>query len=225
MLAVTSAAARESNGLDSVWRNLYLWAVLAFLILVPIGCPLLRLEPPPVTAVLPNYELIDTEGQPFGTEQLAGQVYVASFFFTRCTSICPMLTRSMSSLLRRYREQGIDGIHLVSISVDGEYDTPEQLSEYARRHEIDRETWTLLTGTPEQLRVLLIEGFLVPLGRPEEDEDGVLDIAHAGRLVLVDAWGQVRGYYGSDERGLDEVFRHSQLVLAEERRPPPPRAS
>ena len=215
--------AREFDEIDPVLHRLYKWAVLACSIIVPIGCS----EPPapPVMAVLPDYELIDSQRRPFGTEQLAGQVYVANFFFTRCKTMCPMLTRSMSSLLRRYREQDVDGIHLVSISVDGDYDTPEQLSAYAGRHAIDAEAWTLLTGTPEQLRALVIEGFRVPLGRPEEDEHGLMDIAHAGRLVIVDGSGRVRGYHGSDERGLDEVFQRSQLVLAEERPPPQPRSS
>jgi protein SCO1/2 len=220
---VNAGDARESIDIDPLRQPAHTWAVLACLIIVPIGCS--DLSPPPVMAVLPNYELIDSQRRPFGSEHLAGRVYVANFFFTRCTTMCPMLTRSMSSLLRRYREQELDGIHLVSISVDGEYDTPKRLSEYAERHAIDAEAWTLLTGTPEQLRALVVEGFRVPLGGPEEDEHGLMDIAHAGRLVLVDGSGQVRGYHGSDERSLDEIFRRSQLVLAEEHPPRPPRPS
>jgi protein SCO1/2 len=170
--------------------------------------------------VLPSYDLIDSRAEPFGSEQLAGNVYVANFFFTRCTTVCPMLTSSMSKLLRRYREGGVDGIRLVSISVDGAYDTPDQLAAYAERFEIETESWSLLTGPPEQVRPLVIEGFRLPLGDRHEDERG-MDIAHAGRLVLVDRWGQVRGYYASDASGLDELFRRSQHVLEEKHRPPP----
>lgn len=179
--------------------------------------------PPPVLGALPDFELTDSRGRPFGTEQLAGCVYLANFFFTRCTTVCPALTRSMSSLLPRYRERGVDGIHLVSISVDGQHDTPEKLSEFASRHAIDPQGWTLLTGTPDQLRALLIEGFRVPLGRPVTDERGLMDIAHAERLVLVDRRGRVRGYYGSDDHGLDELFQSSLHVL--EDGPPPGRST
>ena len=204
-----------------IWRNPRRWVAPACTILVLMaGC--FGPPPPPVVTVLPSYDLIDRHGEPFGTEQLAGQVYVANFFFTRCTTMCPMLTNSMSKLLRRYREGGIEGIRLVSISVDGAHDTPDQLAAYAERHEIETEAWSLLTGPPEQVRPLVLEGFRLPLGDRQEDEQGMMDIAHAERLVLVDRWGQVRGYYGSHASGLDELFRRSLHVLEEKRRPPPP---
>ncbi len=201
------------------WPSSYLWAHPAWLSLVLMaGC--FGPPPPPVMTVLPSYNLIDSRAEPFGTEQLAGQVYVANFFFTRCTTVCPMLTNSMSKLLRRYREGGVDGIRLVSISVDGAYDTPDQLAAYAERFEIETEVWSLLTGPPEQVRPLVVKGFRLPLGDRHEDERG-MDIAHAGRLVLVDRWGQVRGYYASDASGLNELFKRSQHVLEEKHRPPP----
>ncbi len=202
-----------------IFRGSYLWAAPASLILVLLaGC--FGPPPPPVMTVLPSYDLIDSRGEPFGSEQLAGQVYVANFFFTRCTSVCPMLTNSMSKLLRRYREAGIEGIRLVSISVDGAHDTPDQLAAYAERYEIETEAWSLLTGPSEQVRPLVLEGFRLPLGDRQEDGRGVMDIAHAGRLVLVDRWGQVRGYYASDASGLGQLFRSSQHVLEEKHRPP-----
>ena len=204
-----------------IWRSPYLWAATAWLILVPMaGC--FEPPPPPVMTVLPSYDLIDSSGEPFGTEQLAGQVYVANFFFTRGTSVCPMLTNSMSKLQRRYSEGGIEGIRLVSISVDGAHDTPDQLAEYAERYEIETEAWSLLTGPPEQVRPLVLEGFRLPLGDRQEDEPGLMDIAHASRLVLVDRWGRVRGYYGSDASGLEALLNGSQKVLEEKHRPPPP---
>ncbi len=124
--------------LARIWRSPTLWAAPARLILVLMaGC--FGPPPPPVMTVLPSYDLIVSRGEPFGTEQLSGQVYVANFFFTRCTSVCPMLTNSMSKLLRRYREGGIEGIRLVSISVNGAHDTPDQLAAYAERYEIETE--------------------------------------------------------------------------------------
>ncbi len=202
-------------------RDPYRWAASACTILVLMaGC--FGPAPPPVLTVLPSYDLIDSRGEPFGTEQLAGQVYVANFFFTRCTSVCPMLMNSMSKLLRRYREGGIEGIRLVSISVDGEHDKPDQLAAFAERNKIETEAWSLLTGPAEQVRPLVLEGFRLPLGDWQQDEQGLMDIAHAGRLVLVDRWGQVRGYYASNASGLAELFERSQHLLAEKHRPAPP---
>ena len=127
----------------------------------------------------------------------------------------------MSSLQRRYQASGIGGIRLVSISVDGAHDTPEQLAAYAERHEIDTGSWSLLTGPRAQVRTLAVEGFLLPFGDLQEDEQGLIDIAHAGRIVLIDRWGQVRAYFDGSKSSLDELFEQSQHVLAEKDRPSP----
>ena len=61
---------------------------------------------PEVLIDLPAWELVDQDGDRFGSADLAGQVYIASFFFTRCKTICPALTRSMRSLQDRLAEPG-----------------------------------------------------------------------------------------------------------------------
>jgi cytochrome oxidase Cu insertion factor (SCO1/SenC/PrrC family) len=105
----------------------------------------------------------------------------------------------------------------VSITVDPEYDTPEILGEYAKTLGVDPERWTLLTGDPEAVRRLVVDGFKTPLVAPPPGGPGPIDIAHTGKLVLVDGSGRIRGYYGTDELGLDEVFNRAQHVLRQER--------
>ena len=43
------------------------------------------------------------------------------------------------------------------------------------------------------------------------------DIPHTTKVVLVDPHGNIRGYYDTDENGLDEVFNRAQHVLKEAR--------
>ncbi len=74
-----------------------------------------------------------------------GRPIVLNFIFTTCTSICPL----MSSVLARFeRKLGADAdtVHLMSISIDPEQDTPARLREYARRFHAGRE-WQYYTGT------------------------------------------------------------------------------
>jgi len=180
--------------------------------------PVLRREPapPPVLGQLPEFRLTASRGGAFGTAELEGQVYVTSFFFTRCLSICPLLTAAMGRLQQRYDEAGIEGVRLVSISVDPEYDTPERLRKYGEVHGVDPRRWTLLTGEADEIRRLVVEGFRTPLGEPETSGD-LVEIAHTGKLVLVDGRGAIRGYYASDATGLDEVYHRSRHILRESR--------
>ena len=61
----------------------------------------------------------------------------------------------------------------------------------------------------------------LPFGDLQEDEQGLIDIVHAGRIVLIDRWGQVRAYYDGSKSSLDALFEQSQHVLAEKHRPSP----
>jgi protein SCO1/2 len=183
--------------------------------------PLLRREPPPPPVVgrLPDFSLVAASGEPFGSENLRGKVWVASFFFTRCPSICPELMKSMAELQRRYAEErGLAAIRLVSISVDPANDTPERLREAAGRYGVDPARWVLLTGDPDRVRDLCVNGFKLAMSDPVPGAGGAIDIAHSGKLVLVDPDGGIRGYYASDEMGIDEVFWRSTHVLHEAER-------
>jgi protein SCO1/2 len=203
-----------------VLRNPFLWAFVAGIVCLTAIRPLLRHEPEPPGVLwrLPAFRLIAEDGSTFSKDDLAGRVWVANLFFTRCTSICPHLTRSMSALQRRYDEAGVDSVRLLSITVDPEYDSPGQLRAYARDHGIDTKRWRLLTGDRERIRALVVGGLHAAMGDPPADGADLFDIAHAGHLFLVDADGGVRGFYATDAAGLDEVFHRSRHVLDEQRR-------
>jgi protein SCO1/2 len=199
------------------WYNPYFLATVAGLILIPLMRPLMVFEPdpPPKLADLPSFSLLDTAGEPFGSADLEGRVYVANFIFTRCIAICPTLTSAMARLDRRYVEEGVEGIHLVSVTVDPAFDTPEKLAAYGRGFGVDPLRWTMLTGPPEQVERLIEQGFKTGIGAPEPLGEGIVDIAHSGKFVLVDQSGGIRGYYDTDPEGLDEIFHRSQHVLKE----------
>ncbi len=197
--------------------NPWFLAALVGVVLIPALRPLLRIEPdpPPVLRQLPDWRLVDQDGEVFGSAELAGEVYVASFVFTRCATVCPRLTAEVSRLGRRYREEGVEGVRLVSFSVDPEHDTPERLRDYAGSRGLDLERWSLVTGNEQELRSVVVDGFALPMGERIDLAGGLVDVAHAARLVLVDGAGGVRGYYGSDAVGLDEVFHRTRQILAE----------
>jgi protein SCO1/2 len=70
---------------------------------------------------------------------------VLSFIFTTCTTICPMTSQILSMLQQKLGDDR-DKVHLVSISIDPEQDTPARLREYAARFKAGPE-WRHYTGT------------------------------------------------------------------------------
>lgn len=196
-------------------RNPWLWTFLLGVLLLTLIRPLLQRvpEPPPILGRLPAFSLVDSEGKPFGLEDLRGRAAVVSFFFTRCASICPLIQRSMHRLQDEIEKNGTGGIRLLSISVDPGHDTPERLRAYATELGVHGERWTLLTGEDEAIRRLVVEGFKVPMGDAlPGTSPGLFEIAHTGKLVLIDAEGAIRGYYDTDELGLEEVYSRARQV-------------
>jgi len=61
-----------------------------------------------------------------------GRPVVVSFIYTTCTTICPLTSMTLSELQRKLGA-GRDKVHLVSISIDPEQDTPARLRDYAHK--------------------------------------------------------------------------------------------
>ena len=96
---------------------------------------------------VPDVRLVRDDGKVVSLpeEMNDGRPVVLNFIFTTCTSICP----AMSSVFAQFeRRLGVDAgkVHLMSISLDPEQDTPARLVEYARRFHAGPE-WQHYTGT------------------------------------------------------------------------------
>jgi protein SCO1/2 len=59
------------------------------------------------------------------------------------------------------------------------------------------------------MRELLLGGFKVPMDEREQLGEDLFDVGHSGKVVLVDRKGKIRGYYNTDEAGLDELYTRS----------------
>ena len=76
-----------------------------------------------------------------------GRPVVLNFIFTTCSSICPLMSQVFSQFERQLGADR-DRVHLMSISVDPEEDTPARLREYAQKFRAGPE-WQHYTGTVE----------------------------------------------------------------------------
>jgi protein SCO1/2 len=148
------------------------------------------------------FSLVRESGQPYGTADLAGKVWVGDFVYLGCTESCPMLTTRMSGLQRRIAEEesrlgGSLPVRLVSITVDPQNDTTQRLSEYATRWGADPKRWAFATGSSSDIQHVVADGFKIAYGKAD-DGAGAFEIMHGNWFVLVDAEGDIRGYYSTD---------------------------
>jgi protein SCO1/2 len=170
-----------------------------------------RPEPLPHYGGLPPFVLTAESGQPLRLDDLRGQVFAASFIFTRCTTICPVITGRLQRIQDATRDLG-PAFRLVSFSVDPEHDTPAVLARYAAEHHADPRRWTFVTGDYAALQRTVVEGFKEVMERgPDRSPESIL---HGSHVVLVDGAGRIRGYYDANDADcVERVVRDARALV------------
>jgi protein SCO1/2 len=139
---------------------------------------------------VPEFQLINQDGNNFGSADLRGKIWIADFVYSTCPGPCPMISSRMSELQKPLEKTDV---HLVSFTVDPAKDTPEVLRTYAERLQAEPGRWDFLTGAQSTIYNLSRNGFKLAVG----EEKGVP--IHSTRMILVDRHGAIRGYYDAAE--------------------------
>lgn len=100
-----------------------------------------------VDYALPPVELVRDDGKTVSLvdELNDGRPVILTFIYTSCTTICPMISQTLERLQGELGSDR-DKVHIVSISIDPEEDTPARLKAYAARFEAGPE-WQYYTGS------------------------------------------------------------------------------
>lgn len=138
---------------------------------------------------VPEFRLTNQNGQPFGSTELKGKIWIADFIFTSCPGPCPIISSRMAEMQKPLEDSDV---HLVSFTVDPETDTPEVLRDYAERLHAKPGRWEFLTGQQNVIYDLTRNGFKLAVAAASEENPQPI---HATRAVLVDRRGTIRGYY------------------------------
>jgi len=213
---------------SNAYRKLFRSGLLLVLLFVGYGLFLINRSgsggsgapsaaPLPVLRTLSSMELVDQEGEPVNLQTFRGQPWFANIIFTRCPGPCARMTQKMRQLQEALPEEASE-VQLVSLTTDPDFDTPEVLSQYARKFQADTRSWKFLTGTKEEIvRVSTQEWLLVMLEKGEAERESPNDIfLHSTLTVLMDGLGRIRGTYEILEEGqLEEALADLQRLLQE----------
>jgi cytochrome oxidase Cu insertion factor (SCO1/SenC/PrrC family) len=160
---------------------------------------------------VPVFELINQDGQRFGSTQLLGKIWIADFIYTTCPGPCPMISSRMSELQKPLEKTDV---HLVSFTVDPARDTPQILRGYAEKLQAEPDRWDFLTGSQSAIYGLSRNGFKLTISDGKE-EKGIP--VHSTRMILVDRHGEIRGYYDAAEAdGMTRLLADTNHLLREQ---------
>jgi protein SCO1/2 len=166
-----------------------------------------------------DFSLTNQENKTVTWDSLKGKIIIADFFFTRCPTICPGLTRNMKRLAesvnngQRVGDKKNQQVHFLSFSIDPERDSVERLKNWADRFQINPDQWWLLTGNKKMIYDLIIHEMKIPV----DDGQGVdTNFMHTDHFVLIDSSRNVRGFYhGLDSASLAKLSNDLVLLTLE----------
>jgi len=98
---------------------------------------------------LPSVMLVRADGAKVSVAKEIddGKPVILNFIYTTCTAICPVMTQTFAEVQNRLGDDR-GKVHMVSISIDPEQDTPTRLTDYAKRYNAGPQ-WHFYTGTLE----------------------------------------------------------------------------
>ena len=156
-----------------------------------------------------DFNLVNHLGDTVTLADVQGQILVVDFFFTRCATICPLMTKNLQRIHDRL---GADApVQLMSHSVTPVADSVSVLSAYADKHGADPDLWWFLTGEKSEIYTLARKSYFSCL---DEGDGGFQDFVHTENIVLVDDQGRLRGFYdGTDSKAMSQLFSDLEFLL------------
>lgn len=140
---------------------------------------------------IPEFSFTNQEGMQISEKDVAGKIYVASFFFSTCPGICPMIRSKLSEVQKRFLDDNT--VTILSHSIRPTTDTTEVLQAYAAKNGVQSGKWHLLTGDRNNIYSLARDAYFADedLG----DAKTVDDFLHTENLLLIDQNRHIRGIY------------------------------
>lgn len=160
------------------------------------------------------FTFTNQDGKLISEQNVQGKVYVAEYFFTSCTGICPILNSNMKGIYEAYKDE--PDFLILSHTCDPETDSVARLKEYADSLKVNNSKWIFLTGTKESLYNTARVSYL--LDDPKNNMENIKDqFLHTQFFALVDKNGKVRKkiYDGLKKNELKELEKDIAVLLKE----------
>ena len=160
---------------------------------------------------IPPFSFLNQDSSIITEKTFEGKIYVADFFFTSCTSICPIMHRNMLKVYQEFKNQ--EDVAILSHTIDFKYDTPSKLKSYAEKLGITGNQWQFAKGSKDSVYTLAEKNYLVAVSEDKSAADGFV---HQGWFILVDKERRLRGAYdGTKQEQVEQLIEDMHILLRE----------
>ena len=155
-----------------------------------------------------DFRFINQYGDSISQANLEGKIYLASYFFTTCGSICPIMNTEIKRVHNEFLTD--DWFKILSHTVWPEGDSVSSLLDYSIRFDVNPNKWWFLTGTKQELYRMARQSYLVvpDITDTTYDHASESDFIHTENLVLIDPEKRIRGMYdGTDPDEVSDLIK------------------
>jgi protein SCO1/2 len=162
------------------------------------------MEPQP-GAEIPDVKLVNQDGRQINTRQFRGRALLVTFVYTRCPQPdqCPLMSANFAQVNGALQSDPDlkKKAHLLSVTLDPEYDRPEVLRSYGAAYAGGKfDDWDFATGDPADVR-----RFAEFFGLIYQRDNGQL--IHSLRTAVVTPDGKLYKIYRGNEWKPEDVLR------------------
>lgn len=179
--------------------------------------PAVQYHVPQVGDKVPDFALLNQSGKTLHLAQYKGKVVLLTFIYTRCpvADYCPRMSANFAAIDKALAADGslYERTHLVSVSFDPKYDTPQVLRSYGGAHTgrftaEDFKHWDFAAPSLAQLPKLE-EWFDVGV-TGDSSEPG--NIQHSLSTILIGKDGRVLAWYPTNDWKVPDVLQQVEAA-------------
>ena len=161
-----------------------------------------------------NISFTNQLGQKVSLNDIKNKAIVVDFFFTRCPTFCPGMAKSMKRLQDAFKKDD-SFVQFISVSIDPLHDSVPQLRQFAERHNVNPDSWWLVTGDKKEIYDFALSEMKASIADSNVDTGFI----HTSNFFLLDREKIVRGWYdGFDSSKQSKLVRDIPLLMLEKDR-------
>ena len=173
-------------------HNFFKTSILIITVLILGACSGNEFKPDHKLKIEP-FTFTNQHNEKVSLDDLKGEVWLAQFVFSNCTSVCGPMMVNMATLQDELIKEKVEDYKIVSFTVDPAFDTPKVLQGYLDDFApMDESKWEMLTGYKQAEITEIAKKSFAQIVIPDPNSD---QVTHGTRFALVNQDGLVVKLY------------------------------